>query len=266
MEVIKISRKLFCTILFIFFILSPLFANASIKKTLVSNHPWFAGVYAGGSWLSLSKSSDSILNGNNQPPPNNSDHYSIKSPDSVATYSLMAGYRWSKNRVWLPFYSVAFDYQHINESEIEGVVTQYSLPNYENYRYSLKNQTDIFALMGKADIYQYRSFMPYVSLGLGIANNFVNHYDETAEGGIIQRESPAFQSKTNANFAYMLGAGVEYSLRSNLTLSLAYEYENLGNVKTGYGKGSNWSGDKLDLGRLSANTVMLSAAYLFPLS
>lgn len=273
MEVINLCKKLLCFAFCMSLFISPIVTNASKSHTTLNkaaylrskNRPWFLGASLGWAWPSFSKNSTSILNGSNQPSPSNSDRYSIRSPSSTSNWTIFTGYRWSRKATWLPFYSLALQYQHLSRFKTQGTIEQYSLSNFTNYSYRMYGQADIFSLQSKADIYQYRSYLPYITLGLGVACNNLTGYGETPTSGITPRENPNFKAKTTNNFAYTFGLGIDYLLQPSLILSLGYEYANLGDAKTGYGKASSWSNDLLKFGRLSSSTVMLSASYQLPI-
>jgi opacity protein-like surface antigen len=129
-----------------------------------------------------------------------------------------------------------------------------------NYNYQINASSNIFALLGKVDLYDFHSFDPYLTLGLGVANATLKGYQESPESGIIARVSPDYQSHTSSSFTYSLGLGVDYFITPKITASLGYEYADLGNIKSGDGT-STWSGSSLSFGKLTTHTVLLSVFY-----
>lgn len=263
MDVVAVCKKwLFAWVVFGIFSSLALASSSSLSKR--EARPWFVGAALGWAWPSFSKSHTSVLNGSSQPAPANSDAYSMSTPNSAADVSLFAGYRWMREARWFPLYSLALRYQYLASFKMNGTVQQYSLPDFSNYHYQVQGNSSIFTVQAKANIYEYRSFSPYVSLGLGVAFNTMGDYKETAVSGVTPRISPAYRSKTSSDVAYNLGAGLDYFVRPNVTVSLGYEFAVLGNVQTGNGTGEDWTDASLKFGRLSTHTVLLSVAYQLP--
>ncbi|MCX7125227.1 MAG: outer membrane beta-barrel protein [Gammaproteobacteria bacterium] len=229
---------------------------------------WIVGGSLGVAWTGLGDSSTTVPNqtvdGISAPP----DLYSIQSPSSTAAFSLFAGYQWRTLRKLFPDYTVAFRYQHLDSATASGTIDLYSFPGFTDYDYSVDASSNLFSLFGKVDIYEYYSFAPYVSLGLGIADNTLDSYKETPYSGIDQRNNnpngPNYASGSTDSFMYDLGFGVDYFINPRLSLSLGYEYADLGSLSTGTGV-LIWENQKLSLGDLTTNTVLLSLFYQLPL-
>lgn len=237
---------------------SPSFANGPAKSG------WFVGAQGGWIWPNLSNSSTTVFNGSNVPAPNNSDLYTIsKHPSTDQTWGFYAGHLWTRSSSYFPFYSLAFRYQRVNTANITGTVDQYSLPNFVNYNYNLHLSSNIFSLLGKFNIYQYKHFSPYVSLGIGESSTQITGYTETAAAGIIPRVSPGYQGQDNSNFTYSAGVGIDYFFNPQLWASLGYEYAYLGTVNTGKGTAA-WSNQSLSLGKCRSNSVFLGISYQLP--
>ena len=139
-----------------------------------------------------------------------------------------------------PVYGVALGYQ-LNSTFAADISFDYRV-NYknnlnqnsddfgqENYQTKVKSQT----LM--ANIYYnfnyWNSFVPYITLGAGIANNSTNNTRL-----ILQDYEPEINTtlygKTQTNFAYKAGCGISYKIKENIDVSLQYQFINLGTVKT----------------------------------
>ena len=103
---------------------------------------------------------------------------------------------------------------------------------------------------------------PYLGLGLGVASNSTTTYTESPLSGVTPRVSPAFAARTNNNFTYNVGAGLDYKISYRSILSLGYEFQNLGRIQSDYGA-STWSTDLLNLGTYTSNAVLLNFCYLF---
>lgn len=237
--------------------------NSDHFSHAVSPRPWFIGISAGVTWPSLSKGSTTVPNGNPVPPPYNVDLYTVNTPNTAATWSFYVGYRWVRSCEFFPIMSVALRYAHIFNFNISGTIDQYSVPGQINYNYTMNVSPNIATVFGKFDIYEFHSFAPYVSLGLGESFNSITNYTEQAMSGTIPRVSPGYGDRMVGDFTYNLGAGLDYFLNPRTTFSLGYEYANLGKIMSGDGV-STWSGTALSFGTLTSNTILLSAFYQLP--
>jgi opacity protein-like surface antigen len=220
---------------------------------------WLVGLGAGVAGRSLS-SFTHISNGTPVPAPYNSDTFSINTHHAPVV-TFFGGYQWNRSSSSIPYYNVTFHYEHQFDANISGNVQQYALPQFTNYNYSMNLTSDIFSIIGKVGLVQYKLLIPYLSAGLGLAFNHINNYSETPtfnDGS--ERVSPQYGGRSNNNFAYTLGAGVDIASCKNTMVSLAYEYWNLGNITTSSGSGS-WSGTRLNLGTLKSNTLLATLTF-----
>lgn len=233
--------------------------NAAIKTHAPGT--WYVSADIGAAW-SDANGSMTVNNGSNFPPPANVDLYSIASGDARALLGISAGYRWQRNEQTLPSYSLALRYQHLFTQPIKGTIDQYSLPQFNNYSYSWGIEADVISLYSKIDLMNYKNLMPYVDVGLGVSFNQSTTYQETAFVNVTPRISPAFVSHTRAQFAYNVGAGLDYQIRPQVIVSLGYEYQSFGRVSSGSGQ-TTWSGTYLNLGNSATNTLLFGATYLF---
>ncbi len=242
------------------------FADATVfkdfKDMAQSKDGWFFGVGASYIFPSLGNNRTTVSNGI-ATSPYNLDTYSIHGPDNTNAYSFYGGYRFDRQTIWLPHYSLALRFQHVVMTQLKGSIQQYSLPIFTNYNYNMDVDSDIVNLEGKLDIYQYGRIAPYVSLGLGFASNTVSGYNEQALPGISARESPAYKRHSNTNSMYSLGVGFDYDFTEKTWASLGYEYANLGKSSSGSGIGS-WAGQSLKVGTLSTQAVVLGIFYQLP--
>lgn len=248
---------------FSFFFASVVFAD--FTPEVYVDHPdrffhqknWFAGGSVGVTTGSVSYGSITVPSGQAGYP----DLYSINSPSAGGLFSLYGGYRLgTTSRPYLNNISVALRYQYLGGSTISGTIDQYSLPDYVNYNYSIDVSSNVISLFAKCDVYQFDQFAPYISVGFGEAFNIVNNYSEQALSGVTSRNSPAYGA--SHNFTYNAGLGLDYNLNRRLLVSLGYEYDNFGNIKSGNGV-STWSSDSLSFGTLTSNMVLFSMFYTF---
>lgn len=223
---------------------------------------WFIGGDIG--YSSPSMNGDSIFNGTVLPYPFNYDHYNDANPGSGVLLSFLAGYRWETMGTWFPHYSAAFRYRHYFQNTLDGDVVQFSIPAFNNYRYSLDFSSDVFSFLFKTNIYQWNDWVsPYVSASLGVAYNRVKKYRESAKSGVIARVSPAFGKNHNTSLTYSFGLGLDLMMNQFWTVSLGYEYEDLRKYSTANGTGL-WSQQALSFGSAHSNNAVLSVTYQLP--
>src|SRR5579883_559929 len=106
---------------------------------------WFVN---GGAGVTFPRTSDTNYISSGPGWPN--DRYSNDGVDSAALLAVSAGYQWMRKDNWLPFYSLAGNYIYAFPAKVKGTVDQYSLPQFENYNYQYKVQTQSFLAVAKA--------------------------------------------------------------------------------------------------------------------
>lgn len=201
-----------------------------------------------------------VNNGSGFPYPYDQDQYS-RTIHSSASAAAEVGYRWVRDTSFFPAYALSVRYQHIFDDNIGNQVTQYSLPEFDNYSYNWNVSSDIISLIGKLDLAEWGRVMPYISGGFGIAFNHATGFNETAYPGVTPRTSPGFRDYTATQFAYQLGLGVDFKMSNQLLLSLGYDYQNLKAFSSDQGV-SSWAGTTLSSSKFHTNTVMLGLTYL----
>jgi opacity protein-like surface antigen len=235
-------------------------SNQLIEKPVATpSGNWFVAGYVGREKPNIN-SSITTDNGSGYPWPNNLDTYSTNE-NATASAAVEVGYRRTEHRRFIPAYSLSLRYEHIFSNDIGGLVTQYSLPDFTNYSYKWDVSSDVFLILGKVNIVEWHHFLPYISGGIGTALNRTSNYTETALANVTPRVSPGFQNNTNSQFAYHLGAGVDWQIQPQYIVSLGYDYEGLGTIFSGNGEGS-WAGNSLSSQTFHSNSVMLGFTYL----
>lgn len=202
-----------------------------------------------------------VNNGSGFPPPLNHDAYSTRK-DNAATASLVAGYRWIREQSRFPIIGLGFNYLHLFSNDIHGDITQYSLPQFKNYRYTWAVESDVLAVVARINLMPYQRLLPYVEGGLGMAWNTASDYRETALAGVTPRITPGFRDKAWTHATYSLGAGVDFILTPKITLSLGYEFRDWGPMASRPGE-LTWSGERLYAGHYRTQSGLLGVTYLF---
>jgi opacity protein-like surface antigen len=194
------------------------------------------------------------------------DHYTSNDISNQPSGFVAAGYTWQRDETWLPNYSLGLRYMYVSPTTVSGYIDQYTLPGFRNYHFSYDVELLSLLAVLKADLYRWHNWMPYVLLGAGAANYGTSDYTEQASSGVTPRVNPAFGNTSGNNFAYQLGAGVDYAVRENLVINLEYDYMDYGTVSTDKGTnytmltGSNYDNESLK-NKISATSLFLSLTY-----
>lgn len=244
------------------YVASPMVNASSPATANVLNHAspsgWFIGAAGGALWANLP---NMMTVNNGAPVPYNLDRYDVESNGAHGLLALMGGYKWARQSQWLSGIALALRYQRLFAKSLDGfAITQYFLPQFRNYIYSWALSTDLITLYSKIDLFHYQRFTPFIDVGVGIAMNHARRFHEVALSGVTPRISPAFLNRTHNNLAYNIGLGVDYALASQLTVSLGYDYQYLGAVKSGNGR-ATWSAERLDLGNYKGSSVIVGITY-----
>jgi opacity protein-like surface antigen len=185
------------------------------------------------------------------------DTFLVDDKQSTVLALIGLGYLWSyPNRLWLPYVSTGLEFDYLPSAKIAGLRENFSIPaDTDPYQYRLIHYSLI--AVGKLGIYRWGNWVPYVSLGLGSTWNRSYDYSEDAPS-----VSPGFGNKTQAEFTYNAGLGLDFNLNRDLQLSLGYRYDNFSNNSTG--NGDTVASDTKQLSsRTHADTILLSLRYLF---
>lgn len=194
------------------------------------------------------------------------DLYSITSTSNNQYYYLTGGFYWERNKRWFPYYNAGLRLLYMRPTTVSGVVDQYSLPEFRNYTYKYDIELLNLLVTAKLDLYRWKQWLPYLTVGAGVSNYFTSDYTEQAQAGVTPRVSPGFQDNSGANFTYSLGAGIEYAIWQNMLVNLEYNYAFFGTIKTGMGAdtttftGTNYGNQNLK-SKLTANAVFLGMTF-----
>lgn len=222
---------------------------------------WYLGASVSAVWASVP---DHAYVNNGGPVPYSNDLYTVNHGTDSA-FAVQVGYEWpAENNQWITDYSLGLQYEHYWLGNFDGTLTQYSLPQFLNYDHSwgTNAKADAVSLYSKIHVFRCGSLRPFVKAGIGWAVNRSGNYYETAFPGVTPRISPGFGDHTQNNFAYNLGAGADYDITPELSVSLSYNYQNLGTLSSGNGV-DTWFNDRLNLGDLQANMAVLGVSYYF---
>lgn len=128
--------------------------------------------------------------------------------------------------------------------------------------FSLGGEVETTTIMANV-IYEFdnkSNFTPYLKGGIGIAHSEANADLDVQPTftmfGLTDRWQ--YPEGDDKNFAWSIGAGVDYSLSENVLVGLEYQYIDMGSVSTGV----DINGDSVDFD-LSSHEVTLGLTYLF---
>lgn len=237
------------------------FANASIADSPWTKGRWYLAGQLGGQGAKAN-SSTTVHNGSGFPAPFDRDIYTSANRNMAVLLGLEAGQRWDVHYPWLSAFSLGLRYQYFMNTDMHGQVMQFSLPQFTNYNYKWQSAANVLLANAKLNFKQYQLFSPYVNAGLGSALYSGGKYSETALEGVTARISPHFANRSGGQFAYQLGAGVDYQFSEAILLNAGYQYSNLAAMRSGPGT-DNWSSQSLNFGTVHSNAFLLGMTYVF---
>lgn len=195
------------------------------------------------------------------------DFYHTNQINNQPYLAVSAIAAWDRNNEWIPSYGLGLRLMYGARATISGDIEQYSLPTLLNYHYDYGVTLFSTLLLGKATIYNWRGFLPFVLVGAGITNVHTCSYEEQALSGVTPRVSPGFNGDTSYNFTYQLGVGVDYQLNENTIVNVECDYLNYGTISTGHGNdyttltGTNYDNESLS-NKLTTATLFVGLTYL----
>lgn len=227
-------------------------AHSYHSSSKTKENSWFFGLGGGLSWINLSNGYTTVINGAPVPPPNNVDYYSIKTPQYQYQFQSALGYRWHRKKTYFPYLSTYILYRHYYSTDIKGSINQYSLPEFYNYDYRMSYSANLVTLNAKANLFEFKQVLPYLSLGVGGIFNQLQMYQEFATANVTPRSSPGYGNHANVNPALTLGLGLDLKASPNWWVTLGYEFMFQGALTTQNGIDS-WASSHL---AFSNNTKM----------
>jgi opacity protein-like surface antigen len=231
-----------------------------VKPSEFTGSDWFVSFGLGMQKPQSFNSNMRVNNASGFPAPYNTDLYSTSTKAAPAV-AFEVGHRWERENRWLSAVALSLAYQNVLASNAGGTVMQYSAPAFINYNYNSYVSSNVVLLFGKVDLFRYHFLSSYFKVGIGGAFNRNSNYTESALPNVTPRTSPAYATHNSTQFAYDLGAGLDFQLNKQFILSAGYEYLNLGKISSGQGAGL-WTGQSLNFGSYHTNEVFLSVSYL----
>ncbi len=162
-------------------------------------------------------------------------------------------------------YSLGFGYK-VNDK----LSTYLDYTNFRNMDNKLTHETDTYQNKVRADLFklnfQYNfndnnNLSPYLTAGAGMSlNNFGKHTITNTAGVITDEVLP----HKNSQFAWNVGAGINYKINKKVSLDTNYKYVNLGNIEAKYHVDENSILREQNLsGKFQLHTVNVGLTYHF---
>ncbi len=138
---------------------------------------------------------------------------------------------------------------------VEGNIWQLHMPEFNNLSYSYRVKSDLI-LAENAISYTKHMIQPNFILGLGYASNKAGDFRPSP---LYSHAAPAlkvFTSERTAQFAYEVGAGIDYALLKPAVIELAYRFIGAGKGYLGYSAIQNTE-ERLSTGNIYYQTISL---------
>ena len=186
---------------------------------------WFVGVGGGVDAPGLENTQNNLL-ANIAVPPAPTDSYATNNwSNSLGLFAADFGYRFTRAE-W-GYTSLFFEYDDVGNMAASGVdLVQGNASFSSNYSYNIARQA--FLVGSKVNFLQQKKFSPFVEVGVGLSENTFSNYNESSSFNLM-----TYPNQTNDEFAYILGAGVDYTVMKNWMLSLGYRFGYWGDVASG---------------------------------
>jgi opacity protein-like surface antigen len=187
-----------------------------------------------------------------------SDTFQPKSIGKAVLLTISGGYVWKFDSPLVPYASLGLEYSYLPNVRVHGdIYAKAEEPAYL-YQYSVNHSN--LHLLGKINLYQWKSFMPYAMLGLGGSCNVVQNYKEYNLNN--SRTVPvSVKGLKSYGFSYSAGLGLDFQCRKDFVIGLGYRYDNFGSINSGNFTGL-YKGNHLS-NSFSASNIVLTGRYLF---
>ena len=170
-----------------------------------------------------------------------------KKPSNAMLYSLGFGYKVNDKL------STYLDYTNFRNMDNKFT--------HETDTYKNKVRADLFKVNLQYNFNDYNNLSPYLTAGAGMSlNNFGKHTITNTSGVITDEILP----HKNSQFAWNIGAGVNYKINNKVSLDTNYKYVNLGNIEAKYHVDKNSILREQNLsGKFQVHTVNVGLTYHF---
>ena len=172
--------------------------------------------------------------------------------------TLSGGMRFNWERQFLPGVRLGVLYSYQNSQQHKGTIYDALQPALFANTYQYKVQSQVVLLDQAFEIIRWNNFTPYFHTGVGAANNSVSQYQSSSDSEI--HTNYQFADRNATGLAYLVGIGVDYRIKRNWQVTLAYDYLNQGTVSLGKSTNPAISSPK---NMLSNQIITLGVRYEF---
>lgn len=154
-------------------------------------------------------------------------------PQASKTNMLWGGFIGSELRRTPSWGLIAgIGYYQPTSLSTKGTLTQGVDPASDNiYDYRYQTQSQQLLAEGKLHWSAKEKIQPFLMVGIGLTHNKTSNYQTNVPPFL--EFTPAFSNRTQTNFTYAIGSGVDVSLTKSFRLGVGYRFTDLGSANTG---------------------------------
>lgn len=160
--------------------------------------------------------------GYSEPKNLNKDFYGSKTHSS-SIYGLALGYQFNQSFAA----DISFDYRAKYKNDFNSYLEDFDSDS--TWQTNIKSQ----AIM--ANIYynfaHWNNFTPYIAIGAGVSKNSTSNSNVLLHD-FIPATSITLYGDNQIDLAYKVGCGIKYKIQEKFSISLQYQFVNLGKIKT----------------------------------
>lgn len=147
-------------------------------------------------------------------------------------YFLGNAQRYADRVQWFPMIEPELNVYY-NTYQNTGNVYRFQNPNFSALSYNMPVHSTRLMLDGALTVASWRQLSTYGIVGIGESWNKVYYRDTDHSGDTCNLQSLSLNSRNNSNFAWEVGAGVNYAINNTFALSLEYLYTDYGSLSIG---------------------------------
>ncbi len=130
---------------------------------------------------------------------------------------------------WFPTVEPELNVYQLTSNSIDGNVIRYNNPAFGRFTFDIPVHSTRLMLDGALTVASWRQYSLYGIGGIGIGWTRLNYNDR---GDSTCPDQLKISAKTNTNFVWEVGAGLNFAVNNRVGISLEYLYTDLGRVST----------------------------------